>query len=67
MKVKFQGDDCLEEIKNISQRNRSYLRNVRYKSIQRKKRISKSVYGFDWYKHNGQYSKRKNTLWMWTV
>lgn len=40
-------------------RNRAYLRNMRRKSIQRKKRISNSVYGFDWYKHDGQYSKGK--------
>lgn len=40
-------------------RNRAYFRNMRRKSIQRKKRISNSVYGFDWYKHDGQYSKGK--------
>lgn len=49
----------MEEIKNGSQRNRAYFRNVRYKNIRRKKRISKSVYGLDWYKHDGQYSKGK--------
>lgn len=51
--------DCLEEIKNTTRRNRAYLRSVRYKNIRRKKRISKSVYGLDWYKHDGQYSKGK--------
>lgn len=40
-------------------RDRAYLRDVRNRKIQRKKRISKSVYGFDWYKHDGQYSKGK--------
>lgn len=40
-------------------RNRAYLRDMRRKNIQRKKRISNSVYGFDWYKHDGQYFKGK--------
>lgn len=40
-------------------RNKAYLRDVRNRKIQRKKRISKEVYGFDWYHHDGQYSKGK--------
>lgn len=41
------------------QRGREYRRYVRNKTILRKKCISNSVYGFDWYKHDGQYSKGK--------
>lgn len=48
----------LEDSKNV-RRNRAYFRKVRYKNIRRKKLISKSVYGLDWYKHDGQYSKGK--------
>lgn len=40
-------------------RDRGYIRDVRRRKIQRKKRISKSVYGLDWYSHNGQDSKGK--------
>ena len=40
-------------------RDRAYLRDVRKRKIQRKKRISKAVYGLDWYPHDGQYSKGK--------
>ncbi|MCM1527573.1 MAG: hypothetical protein NC091_10025 [Bacteroides sp.] len=40
-------------------RGRAYLRNVRNKKIKRKKRISKAVYGWDYYPHDGQYSKGK--------
>ena len=36
-----------------------YRRYARNKKIIRKKRISNSVYGFGWYKHDGQYSKGK--------
>lgn len=39
-------------------RTRAYRRNVRNKAIARKKRIV-SHYGFDWYPHDGQYSKGK--------
>lgn len=41
------------------QRGAEYRRYVRNKTILRKKRISNVVYGFDWYKRNGQYSKEK--------
>lgn len=41
------------------QRGIEYRRYVRNKTILRKKRISNSVYGLDWYKHDGQYSKGK--------
>lgn len=34
-------------------------RYVRNKTILRKKLISNSVYGLDWYRHDGQYSKEK--------
>lgn len=40
-------------------RGMAYRRYVRYKVIKRKKRISNAVYGLDWYKHDGQYSKGK--------
>lgn len=40
-------------------RDRAYLRDVRKRKIKRKKHISKAVYGFDWYSHDGQYSKGK--------
>lgn len=43
----------------IEQRTRGYRRYVRNKTILRKKRIINSVYGFDWYHHDGQYSKGK--------
>ena len=36
-----------------------YRRYVRNKTILRKKRIGNSVYGLDWYRHDGQYSKGK--------
>lgn len=41
------------------QRGTDYRMYVRSKAILRKKRISNSVYGLDWYKHDGQYSKGK--------
>ena len=41
------------------QRGREYGRYVRNKTILRKKCISNSVYGLDWYKHDVQYSKGK--------
>lgn len=41
------------------QRGIAYRRYVRNKTILRKKRISNSVYGLDWYEHDGQYSKGK--------
>lgn len=41
------------------QRGIEYQRYTRKKTILRKKRISKSVYGLDWYYHDGQYSKGK--------
>lgn len=40
-------------------RDKAYLRDVRDRKIKRKKHISNSVYGFDWYDHDGQYSKGK--------
>lgn len=40
-------------------RTRAYRRYTRNKSIIRKKGICKRVYGFDWYKNDGQYSKGK--------
>lgn len=41
------------------QRGTEYRRYVRNKTILRKKRISNSVYGFDWYRIDGQYAKGK--------
>jgi len=60
-------DRCLQGANNIKEdsimrmeRNGiGYRRYVRNKIIQRKKRISNSVYGIDWYHHDGQYSKGK--------
>ena len=60
-------DRCLQGANNIKedssmekeQRGICYRRYVRNKTILRKKRISNSVYGLDWYKHDGQYSKGK--------
>lgn len=46
-------------MKEKEQRGMAYRRYVRNKTILRKKRISNSVYGLDWYKHDGQYSKGK--------
>lgn len=40
-------------------RTRSYRREVRNKVIRRKKRVCTHVYGYDWYEHDGQYSKGK--------
>lgn len=40
-------------------RNRAYRRMVRARSIKHKKYISEHVYGFDWYKVDGRYSKGK--------
>ena len=40
-------------------RDKAYLRDVRKRKMQRKKRINKAVYGLDWYPHEGQYSKGK--------
>ena len=37
----------------------AYRRAVRCKAIKRKKGISRAVYGFDWYRYDGQYSKGK--------
>lgn len=42
-----------------TQRGMAYRRYVRNKTIQRKKSISNSVYGLDWYHYDGQYSKGK--------
>ncbi len=41
------------------QRGIEYRRYVRNKTILRKKRISNSVYGLNWYNHDGKYSKGK--------
>ncbi len=40
-------------------RGLAYRRYQRNKVIQRKKRISNMIYGFDWYKFDGQYAKGK--------
>ena len=63
----FGLDRCLQGANNIKedsvmkdkQRERGYRRYVRNKTILRKKRISNSIYGLDWYHHDGQYSKWK--------
>lgn len=43
-------------------RTRAFRREVRNKSIKRKKAIVLSRDGSDWYKFDGQYSKGKNLL-----
>lgn len=57
----LQGTDNIKEDSSMDkeQRGTDYRRYVRSKAILRKKRISNSVYGLDWYKHDGQYSKGK--------
>lgn len=40
-------------------RTRSYRRDVRNKAIARKKNIAKHIYGWDYYNHDGMYSKGK--------
>lgn len=40
-------------------RTRAYRRYVRNKQILRKKNIAVHNYGFDYYEHDGQYSKGK--------
>lgn len=57
----LQGTDNIKEDSSMEkeQRGTDYRRHVRSKAILRKKRISNSVYGLDWYKHDGQYSKGK--------
>lgn len=40
-------------------RSRAYTRNERNKAISRKRGIAISVYGNDWYKVHGKYSKGK--------
>ena len=60
-------DRCLQGANNIKgdsimgmERNGiGYRMYVRNKTIFRKKHISNSVYGLDWYRHDGQYSKGK--------
>lgn len=41
------------------ERTRAYRREVRNKTITRKKKIVHQVMNTDWYKHDGQYSKGK--------
>ena len=57
----LQGANNIKEnsIMGKEQRSIEYWRYVRNKTILRKKRISKDVYGLDWYHHDGQYSKGK--------
>lgn len=40
-------------------RDRAYIRYARNKAILHKKSICKHVHGFEWYNHDGQYSKGK--------
>lgn len=40
-------------------RTKAYYREMRHKAICRKKHISRAVYGIDWYKVDGAYSKGK--------
>lgn len=41
------------------ERTRAYRRDVRKRIINRKKRICKKLYGYDWYNVDGKYSKGK--------
>lgn len=41
------------------ERTRAYRRDVRKRTIKRKKRICKKLYGHDWYNADGKYSKGK--------
>ena len=41
------------------ERTRAYRRDVRKRTIKRKKRICKKMYGRDWYNADGKYSKGK--------
>lgn len=43
----------------MTRRSVGYVRYVRSKAIARKKRISQQVFGFDWYRVDGCYSKGK--------
>ena len=38
-------------------RNRAYRRDARKRAIARKKQVSHDVYGIDWFKTDGAYSK----------
>jgi len=40
-------------------RGLSYRREIRNRKISSKKRFVNRAYGYDWYKHDGQYSKGK--------
>lgn len=42
-----------------SKKDMAFRRYVKNKTVQRKKYLSNAVYGIDWYKHDGQYSKGK--------
>ena len=46
-----------EDVYNM--RDRGYLRKMRNRAIHRKKNISHNIYGSDWYKNDGMYSKGK--------
>lgn len=46
-------------MKGKVKRGIAYRRYIRTKTIRRKKCICNAVYGSDWYKHDGQYSKGK--------
>ena len=46
-------------MKEKVERDIAYHKYVRNKVIKRKKRISKVLYGLDWYRHDRQYSKGK--------
>ena len=48
-----------DSIMKKEQRGIEYRRYVRNKTILRKKRISRLVYGFDWYNQDGKYAKGK--------
>ena len=41
------------------ERTRAFRRDVRKRTIKRKKHICKKVYGHDWYNVDGKYSKGK--------
>lgn len=51
----------MEHLNLVEQHSRglAYRREIRNRKIRCKKNFVKKAYGFDWYKHDGQYSKGK--------
>lgn len=58
MDDKFNAEN-LTEGETHSMRGRAYRRNVRHKTICKKKNIVSAIYDDDYYEHDGQYAKNK--------